>query len=139
MDSIKNWLVRLASLYKDSTPDSKMRARDGARAETLAADYLKAQGLYILERNYRVKGGELDLIALDGDSAVFVEVRLRRSAAFGGALASITPAKQRRLILAARCWLRHSGRRGNSRFDCVLLDQLSPDRIEWIKNAFSAD
>jgi putative endonuclease len=137
MGIIKNWLVRLANLYKDSTSE----ATDGARAESLAADYLKAHGLYILERNYRVKGGELDLIAREGDVIVFVEVRLRRSAVFGGALASITPAKRRRLILAARCWLlrKRGGRQGNSRFDCVLLDQLSPDHIEWIKNAFATD
>jgi putative endonuclease len=141
MGIIKNWLVRLARLYKDSTLATKVRATDGARAEALAADYLKAQGLYILERNYRVKGGEIDLIARDGDITVFVEVRLRRSAAFGGALASITPAKQRRLILAARCWRlrKRGGHQNNSRFDCVLLNRLSPDSIEWIKNAFSTD
>lgn len=137
MGSIKNWLVRLVSPYKDSTA----KLKDGARAESLAADYLKARGLYILERNYRVKGGEIDLIARDGEVTVFVEVRLRRSAAFGGASASITPAKRRRLILAARCWLlrKRGGRQGNSRFDCVLLDQLAPDNIEWIKNAFTTD
>jgi putative endonuclease len=137
MGFFKNWLAGLASLRKDSTAG----ATDGARAERLAADYLKARGLRILARNYRVKGGEIDLIVRDGDITVFVEVRLRRSRAFGGALASITPAKQRRLILAARCWLsqKRGYRQGNSRFDCVLLDQLSADHIEWIKNAFSVD
>jgi putative endonuclease len=137
MGILENWLTKLANLRKDNTA----QVTDGARAEALAADYLKARGLYILERNFRVRGGEIDLIAREGGITVFVEVRLRRSSAFGGALASITPAKRRRLILAAQCWQlrRRGGRQGNIRFDCILLERLSPDGIEWIKNAFSAD
>jgi putative endonuclease len=133
---VKNWLV---GLLKKARCDSD--STDGARAEALAADYLKARGVYILERNFRVKGGEIDLIAREGDVTVFVEVRLRRSQTFGGALASITPAKRRRLILAAQCWLlrKRGGRQGNIRFDYVLLDRLSSDGIEWVRNAFSTD
>ncbi|MDR1888360.1 MAG: YraN family protein [Zoogloeaceae bacterium] len=139
MGIIKNWLARWTQFRKDSTA----RDTDGARAETLAARYLQARGISIVQRNFRVRGGEIDLIARDGDITVFVEVRLRRSAVFGGALASITPGKRRRLILAARCWLtrahKRGGRLGNIRFDYVLLDQLSPDGIEWIRNAFTMD
>lgn len=110
----------------------------GALAEQLAADFLIRQGLRIVVRNWRVRGGEIDLICHDGDHLVFVEVRLRGQSGFGGAAASITPAKQRRIILAARHYL--AGRREQPcRFDAVLLDGLEPGRIEWIRDAFLAE
>lgn len=110
----------------------------GAAAEARAADHLTAKGLRILERNYRVRGGEIDLIGLEDATVVFVEVRFRRSGGFGGAAASITAGKRSRIVLAARHWLAAHARYGNSpcRFDCVLIDG---DRIEWLENAFSAD
>lgn len=111
---------------------------DGAAAEDLAADYLARRGLRLLARNYRVRGGEIDLICQDGDSLVFVEVRLRRNARYGGAGASVTPTKQRRLILAAQHYLQTVGEQ-HCRFDCVLLSALDESGLEWIRNAFSAD
>lgn len=107
----------------------------GDAGEAAAAQYLTARGLRILARNFRVKGGELDLVCQDGHTTVFVEVRRRASADFGGAVWSITPAKQQRLILAARHWLARHGE-GDCRFDCVLING---ERLEWISNAFSAD
>ncbi|MEW6292088.1 MAG: YraN family protein [Pseudomonadota bacterium] len=107
----------------------------GAAGEERAARHLAAQGLRILARNFRVKGGEIDLVCRDGAATVFVEVRRRARSEFGGAAYSITPAKQRRLALAARHWLARHGD-GECRFDCVLIEG---DRLEWIKNAFSAD
>ena len=92
----------------------------------------------MLEKNFRVRGGEIDLICRDGESLVFVEVRLRSSSHYGGAAASITSTKQRRIIQAARHWLAKHGEQF-CRFDCVLLDALDESRIEWIKNAFAAD
>jgi len=112
----------------------------GEAAETLAAAYLARQGLRLLARNWRVRGGEIDLICADGATLVFVEVRLRRSAAYGGAAASITAAKQRRLIVAARHYLqRHqrSSRDHPCRFDAVLLNGLSEADLQWLKNAFT--
>jgi putative endonuclease len=110
----------------------------GAAAEALAADYLAARGLATLDRNFRVRGGELDLVCLDGDALVFVEVRLRRRADYGGAAASITAAKRQRVVLAARHWLarhpRHAGR--PCRFDCFLTDGTA---VEWLRDAFPAD
>jgi putative endonuclease len=73
----------------------------GAAAETLAAEFLEARGLAVVKRNYRCRGGEIDLIAGDGTTLVFVEVRLRSSSAFGGAGASMTAAKRRRIKFAA--------------------------------------
>ena len=69
----------------------------GAAAEALAAEFLQARGLTIVARNYRCRGGEIDLIASDGETLIFVEVRLRSDAAFGGAAESITTAKKKRL------------------------------------------
>ena len=112
-----------------------MSLKKGAQAESRAADHLAGRGLHIVERNFRVRGGEIDLVCREGDTTVFVEVRFRSRDDFGGAGASITAAKQRRLILAARHWLVRHGERP-CRFDCVVLDG---DHIEWIKNAFSAD
>lgn len=115
------------------------RQRDGDDAEALAAAYLRRAGLQIQIQNYRVRGGELDLIALDGEALVFVEVRYRKSMRFGGAAASIDHRKQQRLIHAAQVYLMkhpHQAHRA-CRFDCILLDALGTEHIEWIKDAFS--
>ena len=104
----------------------------GAAAETLAADFLARRGVEIIARNYRCRGGEIDLIARDRDMLVFVEVRLRSSVAFGGAAASITATKRRRLARAAGHYLAKLGREPPCRFDAILLDSLDPDRIEWV-------
>jgi putative endonuclease len=110
----------------------------GREAEALAARILERQGLRIVERNFRVRGGEIDLICRDGSTLVFVEVRLRSRADFGGAGASITTGKQRRIILAAQHYL--AGRPDcDCRFDCVLLASLDERQAQWLKNAFSAD
>lgn len=107
----------------------------GAVAEALAARFLAERGLRVVERNFRVRGGEIDLICHDGATVVFVEVRLRRRADYGGAGASITAAKRAKLVMAARHWLARHGEQP-CRFDCVLMDG---DNIEWLRNAFSAD
>ena len=108
----------------------------GQRGEALAARFLEQRGLTVIARNHRCRGGEIDLICRDGKTLVFVEVRLRRSGGFGGAAASITPAKQRRIVLAARHYLATTGKHGlDGRFDCVLLDG---ENIEWIRDAFAA-
>jgi putative endonuclease len=116
--------------------DNDTTTRAGQIAEEIAARFLERQELPVIARNHRCRGGEIDLVCRDGRTLVFVEVRSRKNAAFGGAAASITPAKQRRIALAARHYLAAAGKRGiDCRFDCVLLDG---GNIEWIKNAFSA-
>ncbi len=107
----------------------------GAAGEELAARYLTERGLRLIERNFRVRGGEIDLICRDGTTVVFVEVRVRRRSDYGGAAASITAAKQAKVVMAARHWLVRHGE-FPCRFDCVLLDG---DNIEWLRDAFSAD
>ncbi len=108
----------------------------GQAAENQAVQYLERAGLSMLVRNYRCRGGEIDIICRDGKVLVFVEVRLRRHAGFGGAAASITASKQRRIILAAEHYLARQGwHQCACRFDCVLLDG---QQIEWLRDAFDA-
>lgn len=110
--------------------------RKGAAAEAIAASYLARHGLRVLERNWRIRGGELDLVCQEGETLIFVEVRLRTRNDYGGAAESITLAKRRRLMLAARHYL--AGKpEVPCRFDAVLLDDLDEDHLEWLKNAFS--
>lgn len=109
----------------------------GARAEELCAELLRGAGLRILARNWRCRHGEIDLIAEEGRTLVFAEVRYRRDARFGGAAESITEAKRARLVAAAELYL--AGRpQADCRFDVLLLDALQGGRIHWIRNAFSA-
>ncbi len=105
----------------------------GAAAEALAARFLAARGLAVVERNYRCRGGEIDLIVRDGKTLVFVEVRLRRNQAFGGAAESITATKRRRLRLAAQHYLGGLAREPPCRFDAILLDGLAAENIEWLR------
>ena len=107
----------------------------GRHAEDLAAAYLQGQGLAVVERNYRCRFGEIDLIARDGATLVFVEVRMRASGNFGGAIASITAAKRAKLLRTARHYLAGNSRAPACRFDALLVS--GPDHtIEWLKNAF---
>ncbi|MDY0011821.1 MAG: YraN family protein [Rhodocyclaceae bacterium] len=118
------------------------RAGAGARAEDLAARMLSSRGLTVVARNVRCRGGEVDLICLEGVSLVFVEVRLRSRQDFGGAAASIDRRKQGRVILAARTWLAGPGRAHGHRpcrFDAVLLTDPEGRRMEWLRGAFEAD
>lgn len=109
--------------------------RRGVAAEALAASFLLSQGLAIAHRNYHCRFGEIDLVARDGATLVFVEVRQRRSDSFGGAAASITAAKRARLAAAARHYIARYRTIPPCRFDVVLIqgEQL---RIEWIRDAF---
>ena len=109
----------------------------GRQAEESAARHLERQGLRVVARNHRCRGGEIDLVCRDGKTLVFVEVRQRRNRHFGGAAASITVAKQRRIILAAQHFLAAQGQSdAPCRFDCVLIEGTAPP--EWIRDAFHA-
>lgn len=109
----------------------------GKDAEARAAKFLESQGLHIVVRNYRSRFGEIDLIARDGSTLVFVEVRARGSNAFGGAAASITASKREKLVRTALQYLATAGRTPPCRFDAVLLTNDSGP-VEWIRDAFSA-
>jgi len=108
--------------------------RRGERGEALAADFLRGEGLVITARNYSCRFGEIDLIARDGATLVFVEVRSRAGSAFGGAAASINAGKREKLLKAARHYLATLQPTPPCRFDAVLLTG-DPPRIEWLRNA----
>jgi putative endonuclease len=108
----------------------------GREAEELALRFLTGAGMRLRSRNYACRLGEIDLILQDGDTLVFVEVRQRRSNAFGGARESITAHKQDKLIATARHYLSRQRQTPPCRFDAVLVD--ARGQIEWIRNAFGA-
>ncbi len=111
----------------------------GAQAEALAAQYLEAHGLVILARNFRTRRGEIDLVARDGDTLVFVEVRYRSRSDFGGAAASVTVRKQQRIVAASLAYLARLRREPPCRFDAILLDRLEPGRIVWERDVIARD
>ncbi len=100
--------------------------------------HLRRSGLAVVHRNYRVRGGEIDIVARARDGTlVFVEVRARGSMAYGGAAASVGRTKRARLILAARHYLMACVRdEVPCRFDVVAIDA---GRLRWIQGAFVAD
>ena len=112
-----------------------MKPHRGAEAEAMAAAFLERKGLRIVERNYRCRLGEIDLVAREGDTTVFVEVRQRASRAFGGAAASITATKRAKLVRAARHYLSKLRSTPACRFDALLIEG-DPPRIDWIRDAF---
>ena len=114
----------------------------GERFEQAAAVMLEAAGLRVIERNYRCKMGELDLICRDHEQIVIVEVRARRQTRYGGAAASIDRHKQRRIIRATQHLLQRRNWSGTQscRFDVVAIDGAGRDgreKMQWIKNAFT--
>ena len=114
-------------------------AADGAKAEALAASYLESQGLAIIARNVRSRFGEIDLVARDQETLVFVEVRFRNSQRFGGAAASITAAKLSRMNAAALHYLATLNRSPPPcRIDAILLSTLDTRGIEWLRNVADA-
>ena len=115
------------------------RQRIGAEQELLACRYLERAGLKWVARNVRFRGGEIDLIMRDGECWVFVEVRYRRDARYGGALASVTRQKQQKLLRAAALWLAARGGSFdtvNCRFDIIAI---TGEQLEWLPDAFNAD
>ncbi|HEY2781183.1 MAG TPA: YraN family protein [Steroidobacteraceae bacterium] len=119
----------------------QVRLQRGVAAEQLAAEYLQVRGVKILGRNLRCKAGELDLVCLDDGVLAVIEVRQRGSADFGGALGSVTWAKQRKIIRATQFFLRDKNwSRVPLRFDVVAIEGLpeGAHRVQWIKDAFRA-
>jgi putative endonuclease len=116
------------------------RTELGAHGERIAAAFLTDAGLRLLDRNWRCREGELDLVARDGDALVFCEVKARRGSGFGHPVEAVTPAKQRRLRLLAQRWLAaHDEHAPYLRFDVVGV-LVRPDRpalVTHLRGAFS--
>lgn len=110
----------------------------GKKSERLAAEYLRRKGYRIIETNYRSPMGEIDIIAKEKGTLVFVEVKARRSSRFGSPKGAVTPAKQRKISMAALDYLKRFGQDDTrARFDVVAIDiQAGKTDIEVVKNAF---
>ena len=137
---MKALLERLKALIVRPVGDAGQA--DGARSEVNAARFLARHGLETIARNHRCRGGEIDLICREGRTVVFVEVRMRQREDFGGAGASITLTKRKRIVLAARHWLASQDRAARTtpcRFDVVLMRHPDDPAPEWISNAFDAE
>ncbi len=112
----------------------------GLHGEDIAVKYLEVLGFPIVCRNFRSGFGEIDLVAKDGDTIVFVEVKARRSRQFGKAVEQITKEKQRKIMKAAGEYLRRCGALGSCvRFDVLAIDILpgGEEIIEHVKGAFN--
>ncbi|EOI5914172.1 YraN family protein [Enterobacter hormaechei] len=120
-------------------PGQLSRKQTGDAWELKARRWHEGKGLRFVAANVRGRGGEIDLIMKDGQTIVFVEVRYRQSSRFGGAAASVTLAKQQKLLQTAHLWLaRHNGSFDtvDCRFDVVAF---TGNAIDWLKNAFGED
>ena len=112
----------------------------GGHGERMAAAYLTDAGLRVLDRNWRCRDGELDLVAREGDALVFCEVKTRRAAGYGHPVEAVTVAKQRRLRLLAQRWLSaHDEHAPDLRFDVVgvLVRRDGPAVVTHLRGAFS--
>lgn len=111
----------------------------GTRGEDLAAAFLERSGFAIIERNFRCKGGEVDIVAREGKTLVFVEVKSRKTLTYGLPQLAVTPFKQRQISKAALTWLARNHKHDSpARFDviAILLEGSYQHRLEHIKNAF---
>ncbi len=109
----------------------------GTTGEAQAAEYLRQKGYVVLQQNWRSKLGELDIIASEKDTLVFVEVKSRKSSAFGTAAQAVNPRKQQKIIKTAMGYLKSRGIVDKDvRFDVV---SITGEEVELIKNAFQSD
>lgn len=125
--------------HKDELPErgrnsTTSRQRTGDEGEQRALLYLQQKGMTLIERNFLCKGGEIDLVMQDDKGLVFVEVRSRNSSQFGGALASVTPAKQRRMVIAAQVFLQAYKRPPACRFDLICIQN---GELDWLQDVIT--
>ena len=116
--------------------------RKGLHYEVLAKNHLQRQGLKLLQQNYHSRFGEIDLVMLDKQTVCFIEVKFRKSRAFGGAASSISYQKRQKIIKTAQIFMSDNQNlaRQAMRFDALILQQMGQDTsINWIQNAFYAE
>lgn len=118
-----------------------LRQTIGKYSEQQAKDYLIAQGLQLLTANFRSYSGEIDLIMQDKNIIVFVEVRTRNRTDYGSALESVTRNKQHKIIKTAEYFLQQKKLlyKVLCRFDIITIESNREPKLQWIKNAFTAD
>ncbi len=112
----------------------------GRQAEQIAADYLTGNGLTILERNFRCRLGEIDIIARTQEEIVFVEVKSRHSPTGPNPVEAVHRTKQKKIAKTAQFYLtKHFKNRPAARFDVLLVNMTDPPTVEWLPNAFESD
>lgn len=122
----------------DPAGPSHTRGR-GSEAEGRAAIWLEAQGYRIVDRNVRTRAGEIDIVAVDGDTLCFVEVKARASRRHGPAVGGVDRRKQRRVSRAAACYLLRVGGEPRCRFDVLGMEPAESGwRFQLIRDAFEA-
>ncbi len=125
-------------LRKKEKEKDLRRVKSGRLGEDAACSLFIENSLLILARNVRYPDGEIDIIALDGTTTVFVEVKWRRDDSLGSPAEAVTPKKRERVIRAARRWLAENRRPGTAvRFDVVAIRD-EPPEVDWIRGAFDA-
>lgn len=114
------------------------RQQYGRKSEALAARHLEKRGYRIIEKNYRTKHGEIDIIAREEDTVVFVEVKARRNNRFGNPKRAVTTEKQRKISMVALQYLKTTGQlKARARFDVVAVHPSADgERVEVVTNAF---
>jgi putative endonuclease len=121
-------------LKSDPSTWKDPRHREGARAESLAADALRRQGYQVLEQRFRYRHSDVDLVARRGAVIVFVEVKARADDRYGAAAEAVTARKQANLVRAASVWLsRHARSWDAVRFDVITV---AGGKMEWLQDAF---
>ena len=123
------------SLFSNLSKKLTRRKKQGNDAEQQACEYLQSHGLKLITKNFSIKAGEVDLIMRDGETLVFIEVRYRKNADFGGAAASVTAKKQQRIIKAALAYQQKHMPQSSMRFDVVAIEGDNKN-IDWISSAF---
>jgi putative endonuclease len=120
-------------------PEKDQRHQLGKDSEQLAVDYLQKLGYTIIQRNYRIRGGEIDIIAKENKTLVFIEVKSRTTTRYGHAVQSLTRQQQKRLSKAALTYLhQHKLNNQSARFDLIAIqkNQCTGTEIRLIRNAF---
>ena len=127
--------MKLSTLISRKAPPSK-----GSSAELFAQQYLESQGLVAYANNFFNRAGEIDLIMKDGQTLVFIEVKYRKTASFGGPLAAVSASKQQKIKQCAAFFLlqeKLNAYNTDCRFDVVgLLGDIHAPEVTWLKNAF---
>ena len=131
-------MLHVRTAFHMFTPTTTLE--QGQASELKACRYLEQQGLVLIERNYRCRMGELDLIMRDHEHLVFVEVRSRNNPNYGNPAETVTKRKQNRLLRAAAYYLQRQRLNLPCRFDIVAISSVNSEKecLQWIKDAFQA-
>lgn len=137
---LRAFVLSMASMFRKNSPPAPTTQSSGQWGESQALHYLRTKGYTIIATNYRKRYGEIDIIARDGDTLVFIEVKYRRHAGYGSGLEAVDGRKQQRLCRVAAEYLQtHHKADCNARFDVIAVSPQANGggaMIDHIENAF---